>query len=852
MKQTSLTIQKDLLLADGLDYARLRAEGISMLQNLCGDIWTDYNDHDPGVTILEALCYALTDLTNRASQPIADLLTPAPGTSSAADSMLIPAHQAFSNHPVTLNDYKKIVLDQEKFSGVIQDVWVENRTGPEAMAGEYIVKIGLHRNHHRHAQASLPDSTDAAEQEAREQKLAARQLTQEQADRELVHEILRTLNKHRGLGEEFVEVIFLRPHVVSVGGTLEIREGSLPETALADVLWHIDSFLAPTIQSRGLNYLQATQVGAEDIFAGPLLQNKLLQESEFSSQPTLVSPARINSLLTHMESVRSVGELHLYEQGSMTPAELVHLGNDEELVFDAEASLNRLIISIRGISLRFDKAQALHKFWQLHYDRDRSLRSPIPTSKLRFEEPAGRYQNVGHYDSIQRSFPVIYGLGEAGPPISAAPGQRANSLQLKGYLLFFEQIMANFCAQLANVDSLLSVRHQTQSHFAQPLDDVPHLHKLLNDLGYDVPEQESDELVEAGETDADAAPLSRHYLRKLNKLAEDPIDFMQRRDTLLNHMLARFGYSVSAYQPNLTEPEAIRQHGIRVRERLLQNLNAATYHRGAARVAPDDATPDVSGLELFLFLLTGIKYFQLIVSLGETLAELENEVVLHGEPGPASRLEVRGAPGLTFPDFLGLMYRQLANPTLEHSAAEPPQALIPAFLGVPAVELRLLVPVAGQAPGLSPQHQLLNYFRQLDDKLNRFILLDHRTLRPATYDPAKDEEPGALHHSFYEFQVSICLSDFTQQFHQTSNAQYGGTTYSYREYVRNLILTHAPAHLCVNIIWLGYPQMKELELLYVPFVAASGLLANRDGQDQPELPALQQQLTDFLRPYLSF
>ena len=36
----------------GMDYAQLRAEGIAQLQRLAAPTWTDYNAHDPGITIL--------------------------------------------------------------------------------------------------------------------------------------------------------------------------------------------------------------------------------------------------------------------------------------------------------------------------------------------------------------------------------------------------------------------------------------------------------------------------------------------------------------------------------------------------------------------------------------------------------------------------------------------------------------------------------------------------------------------------------------------------------------------------------------------------------------------------------
>lgn len=48
-----------------LDFNQLRAEGVESIQALSGNEWTDYNLHDPGVTTLEVLCYALTDLAYR-------------------------------------------------------------------------------------------------------------------------------------------------------------------------------------------------------------------------------------------------------------------------------------------------------------------------------------------------------------------------------------------------------------------------------------------------------------------------------------------------------------------------------------------------------------------------------------------------------------------------------------------------------------------------------------------------------------------------------------------------------------------------------------------------------------------
>lgn len=56
MESESKGFFKDQQLKPSMDFNFLKNKGIDYIQKLSGDIWTDYNDHDPGVTILEQLC----------------------------------------------------------------------------------------------------------------------------------------------------------------------------------------------------------------------------------------------------------------------------------------------------------------------------------------------------------------------------------------------------------------------------------------------------------------------------------------------------------------------------------------------------------------------------------------------------------------------------------------------------------------------------------------------------------------------------------------------------------------------------------------------------------------------------
>src|SRR5512135_2536437 len=86
---------------DGLDFDGLRKEGLRLVQEMSGDIWTDYNLHDPGVTILEAVCYALTDLIYRTGFDAADYLASSDGSIDFRKQALFRPDEILPSHPVT-------------------------------------------------------------------------------------------------------------------------------------------------------------------------------------------------------------------------------------------------------------------------------------------------------------------------------------------------------------------------------------------------------------------------------------------------------------------------------------------------------------------------------------------------------------------------------------------------------------------------------------------------------------------------------------------------------------------------------------------------------------------------------
>jgi hypothetical protein len=110
MAENKIVIQKDLTLLPAEDYYALRRQGIAYIEELGSAAWTDYNAHDPGITLLEALCYALSEAGYRIGFDIADILTEKTGVIGFRQAFF-SARRILTNCPLTVNDFRKVLID---------------------------------------------------------------------------------------------------------------------------------------------------------------------------------------------------------------------------------------------------------------------------------------------------------------------------------------------------------------------------------------------------------------------------------------------------------------------------------------------------------------------------------------------------------------------------------------------------------------------------------------------------------------------------------------------------------------------------------------------------------------------
>jgi len=130
----SITIDKNPELPQSMDYHFLKKKGLEYIRQLGSSLWTDYNKHDPGITQLEALCYAITDLGYRSSLDIRDLLQePGPDNYNPRQQAFFTAREILTTNPYTPDDFRKLLID---VNGV-KNAWLRCRTQPDALTRLY-------------------------------------------------------------------------------------------------------------------------------------------------------------------------------------------------------------------------------------------------------------------------------------------------------------------------------------------------------------------------------------------------------------------------------------------------------------------------------------------------------------------------------------------------------------------------------------------------------------------------------------------------------------------------------------------------------------------------------------------
>jgi hypothetical protein len=352
----------------------------------------------------------------------------------------------------------------------------------------------------------------------------------------------------------------------------------------------------------------------EHIFEGPRLEHGFIDNNELAlaDRKSVIHVSDLIQIIMDIEGVLAVSNLQIANRPQDNESGLIPEKSVRwclKLAFEQNyvPRLNK-----DDSRITFYKDQLPFKAKQTEVDAiiddleilERSQK--LHNTPLDITPPKGKHRNIEDYESIQNEFPLVYGIGEEGLPASSEKStsaqsdiklpDRARAHQLKGFLMHFDQLMANYLSQLAHVKDLFSMNPQRnefgefvigRTYYTQPLFDI---------------------VANSQELYVDVAG----HLTDLNEIAESDEVFADRRNRFLDHLAGRFAEKFTDYAMLITRISGKKASEDLIEDKLafLNGYPEMSYRRGTGF---DYTSPcafwskeNISGLAKRVSLLTGI------------------------------------------------------------------------------------------------------------------------------------------------------------------------------------------------------------------------------------------------------
>lgn len=789
-----------------LDQRQLFAIGLEHVRRLSRKLWTDHNIHDPGITTLELLCYALTDLAYRAKFPIQDLLATETENGRNMAGQFFTARQVLPNRPLTSNDYRKLLIDM---AGV-KNAWIapaDERYYASPVSGKLSREPGADRLCEvklRGLYRVLIEPDENVTSEAQRIELAAAAMS--------------LLQANRNLCEDFTGVTMVEDRYFSLCAELELEPGADQSDVAAKLVFEVGNYLSPPVINHSLSemldrkHADGSPYTAAEIFEGPLLLHGFIEDADLedSKLRTEIFLSDIISVIMDIAGVRAVRDIIVNELS----------GADGNYTATAPVDKWRLTVA-SGCRPRLDEKRVQLTFYKRNMPMTadaqkvgaavQSLRN-AQQSKLDTPSaedlaiPQGRFRPTREYLSFQQHFPVLYGLSEQGLPATASPRRKALALQLKGYLLFFDQMMANYFAQLSGVRELFSHKQGVEhTYFAQRVDSF----------------READRIY-MGVTDS-----------TLHDLLEDKPAALKRRSRFLDHLLSRFAEDFHHYVSIMHSLFGANAEGMAAEKcSFIHRYPKIAARRGLgcnytlrAHRAKWNSF-NVSGLEYRLAHLLGIANFSRR-NLGKAPYEMYSE--LDRTPGGEFRWRIKHPASGKIMLSSSMHYANLEaahaemdqaiNAALSPSGYTPRQSndgrhyfnIVNAKGEVIARRIEYFSTAAEMKAAMDElMTTLRHYYSGEGMYVIENILLRPRSESDPVMDTCIDPDCGDCAGADpYSYRLHIVLPAYAGRFRNTD----------FRRYVEETIRLETPAHILPKICWVSRRGMERVEQAYREWVS---------------------------------
>jgi hypothetical protein len=502
----------------------------------------------------------------------------------------------------------------------------------------------------------------------------------------------------------------------------------------------------------------------------------------------------------------------------------------EDSVPKVDVANSNIVVYHNGSPMPMNKQKAEHRFANMV--NECTTKSPYPAE----EEIAvreGRFRDLASYTSVQHEFPLIYGVGKEGLAKSATAARKASANQLKSYLMFFDQLMANYLAQLAHIKDLMAVKaKEYRTYFAQVPEDIPYLDALIRnphpknaqDAAQDIEfSVQRNHLGMAPnmhkEKKAHPQPTKKVYQDYLSSIVEGKEHHRIKEDATLDHLLARFSeafvdYSVFAH--GFLREEALKT-SMQNKSLFLQDYVAISRDRNKGLDITEDPrgvwdSDSITGFERRIYRSLGIRNLKRRY-LYETLrdnfyVEQEREhqslELFLGENLQTKSDQIFIFKG-NFPQIEALAIRQgidAGNYAIEEKPGGHYDVLLHVDRerdkSIKLVSKQISIKHIEQARALT--RQAVNFFQEFNRECEGFHLVEHILLRNDTSFLGKSD--------IYSFIMTMVFPAWPARFQKES----------FRNLVNELVMVESPAHVFVNVLWLDREEMETFERAYKEWI----------------------------------
>ena len=375
----------------------------------------------------------------------------------------------------------------------------------------------------------------------------------------------KELQARRNLAEDWCGIKAVAVQDVAVCADMELDPAADIEAVMAEAFYRIDQYFSPDIRFQSLKELLDQGVPVEEIFEGPKLNNGFIDNAQVDSTNlrTVLYTSDILNLLMDIPGVKSIRNFSMAgydnEGNQIGPSEKWELAVTAQNQPRFYPQASKFLIFKSGLPFLPDTSE-LNDVLQVI--KGRNAQPKFPDSEKDLAIPVGTYYPLQDYHPIQYQLPLTYGVGFEGLPSDATVERVAQARQLRAYLLFFEQILVDYLAQLANISESFAIDAAVdKTYFSRFISD-----SLLKGVQGEIyPE-------------FDAA--------KLQALSESPTEWLDRRNRFLDHLLSRFSESFSDYAlmlyRNAPDKNAAKQKLIGQKIAFLKDLPLMTHDRAKA------------------------------------------------------------------------------------------------------------------------------------------------------------------------------------------------------------------------------------------------------------------------------